>query len=138
MKKITFKNGQAPYISDTTLNQMQDNIEEEIGIVEKVLETTDSEYGIKTTVTRKGSIVQVMLFCTELKKNIPNGAISYVLASLPEEIRPVIKTRNIITTTVNKHFILTIDEAGKILMEYVFGEINIGNQIVTNITFIAK
>lgn len=30
MKKITFKNGQAPYVSDTNLNQMQDNIEEAI------------------------------------------------------------------------------------------------------------
>lgn len=34
MKKITFKNGQAPYLSDTTLNQMQDNIEEAINEVD--------------------------------------------------------------------------------------------------------
>ena len=34
MKKITFKNGQAPYLSDTTLNQMQDNVEEAINEVD--------------------------------------------------------------------------------------------------------
>ena len=28
MKKITFKNGEAPYLSDETLNQIQTNIEE--------------------------------------------------------------------------------------------------------------
>ena len=30
MEKINFANGQAPYINDTNLNQMQDNVEEEI------------------------------------------------------------------------------------------------------------
>ena len=30
MKKIPFKNGQGPYLSDTTLKELQDNIEEEI------------------------------------------------------------------------------------------------------------
>lgn len=35
MEKITFKNGQAPYINDTNLNKMQDNIEKEF---EKVKE----------------------------------------------------------------------------------------------------
>ena len=33
MKKIAFKNGQAPYINDTNLNQMQDNMEESTGVV---------------------------------------------------------------------------------------------------------
>lgn len=30
MEKITFKNGQAPYINDSNLNQMQNNIEKNI------------------------------------------------------------------------------------------------------------
>lgn len=30
MEKITFKNGQAPYINDTNLNKMQDNVEKAI------------------------------------------------------------------------------------------------------------
>lgn len=38
MKKITFKNGQAPYMSDTTLIEMQDNIEEAINEVKDNIE----------------------------------------------------------------------------------------------------
>lgn len=43
MKKINWKNGEAPYLSENNLNQMQENIEEEINridediIIDKVL-----------------------------------------------------------------------------------------------------
>lgn len=30
MKRIVFKNGQAPYLTDTILNELQDNIEDAI------------------------------------------------------------------------------------------------------------
>lgn len=52
MKKITFKNGQAPYVSDTNLNQMQDNIEEDINLTRNfmILNMT-SDYSIKATKT---------------------------------------------------------------------------------------
>lgn len=39
MNKINFKNGQAPYLSDNTLNKMQDNIEEAIQEVADIVVT---------------------------------------------------------------------------------------------------
>lgn len=47
MEKIVFKNGEAPYISDTILNQMQNNIEEEFSKKEK--RTTLWENGSPTS-----------------------------------------------------------------------------------------
>ena len=39
MNKFNFKNGQAPYLSDATLNKMQDNIEEAIQEVSNTIIT---------------------------------------------------------------------------------------------------
>lgn len=54
MKKITFKNGQAPYVSDTNLNQMQNNIEEDINFTRNFMVTNlSSDYTIQATKARE-------------------------------------------------------------------------------------
>lgn len=48
MKKITFKNGQAPYVNDTNLNLMQNNIEEAINTKQNKLVNTNATLTVGT------------------------------------------------------------------------------------------
>lgn len=66
MEKITFKNGQAPYINDTNLNKMQDNIENtiEARAIKNIKSqlTVDSTYFDEVdlnTVVRNGNVCRV-------------------------------------------------------------------------------
>lgn len=52
MKKITFKNGQTPYVNDTNLNQMQNNIEEAINTKQNKLANTSAQLTVRNSTRR--------------------------------------------------------------------------------------
>lgn len=76
MKKITFNNGQAPYINDTNLNQMQDNIEE--AVEKSCIFVKENE--IQVTTTQESEIKALTLTSQNLQRGnkftLENGAIT--------------------------------------------------------------
>lgn len=91
MDKITFKNGQAPYINDTNLNQMQDNIEK--AIEARAVENTKSTLTVNSTylsnidinsVTRNGNVCRVD-FRAEVIEDISNTTSFLTLPFKPSQ-----------------------------------------------------
>lgn len=89
MDKITFKNGQAPYINDTNLNQMQDNIEN--AIEDRAVKNTKSTLTVDSTyfgnvdinsVTRNGNVCRVD-FRAKIIADIPNNTAFLTLPYKP-------------------------------------------------------
>lgn len=67
MEKITFKNGQAPYINDTNLNQMQNNIEKEFEIERINITLSDDVESGQICCLRCGKVVIVEVSDLKLK-----------------------------------------------------------------------
>ena len=67
MEKITFKNGQAPYINDTNLNRMQDNIEKEFEIERINITLSDDVESGNVCCLKCGKIVIVEVSDLKLK-----------------------------------------------------------------------
>lgn len=57
MKRIVFKNGQAPYLTDTILNKLQDNIEDAIDEMKENLLPVGSTYATDSKTTNPSTIV---------------------------------------------------------------------------------
>lgn len=91
MDKITFKNGQAPYINDTNLNKMQENIEK--AIEARAVKNITSQLTVNSTylgnvdinsVTRNGNVCRVD-FRAKVIADIPNNTTFLTLPYKPAQ-----------------------------------------------------
>lgn len=139
MEKITFKNGQAPYISDTNLNQMQNNIEEAINETitsSNVTLVENLAYAYKT-----GKVVNITIF--GITKLEINNNTNVLIATLPEGYRPRVNISvPIILKDNNWNFVnstsIIIRTTGAIEINQLSGSNITTSQILGNCTFITN
>ena len=67
MQKVNFKNGQAPYINDTNLNQLQDNMEEAINELDPSM--------IENEATEVNDEDLLLVVQNGVKKKVPAGKV---------------------------------------------------------------
>ena len=105
---------------------------------EKILDTTNEEYNIRTRAYKCGKVITVTLYTTTLVKKINQGHQNILLGQLGEENGPIEYLTQMLSSIYGQRFNIQINENGNMYISYVFNNVPTPNQIVQTVTYTAK
>ena len=108
---------------------------------EILIDTSENDAGIRTTVVRYGKIIFINLYTTKVLATLTaNQATSIPLAKISEKYASTEPIRHMVKTHRNNSFNVTVSTDGTISISYSYSNINSEaiDQVVENFMYIAK